>query len=893
MSQDLSQGKGRRPPPQSVEIAPRFSGSGLPQSPEVMTSHLHRQLRDERRARSQAAQEAAKECKAPPAELCQTALHLSLFFDGTNNNEPADKRFEPRSTSNVARLYHATVDHSKIASVDDGDKPPVPGTPTYFSYYCPGVGTVFPEIGENYPDDGGLKYATGGENRINWGLTRLIDALKKALSIDGLLISKTQELIEQMSTLWPVSNGQANREAAMRPEIEQLEQLLVERKQKGTKPEILALRLYVYGFSRGAAEARALCNWLHELVQRDGEYHFAGLPISIEFLGLFDTVAAVGFADSVPFAAGHMSWADGTMRLPDGDTRLPDDPGFLRRCVHLVSAHEQRASFPLDSIRRCDRLANSEIDRDGQSRYRSGSVEFVYPGMHSDVGGGYPPGDQGKAMEKQGLLMSQVTLHHMYKEAFAVGAPLQVPAEALGCHEAWRLMNEESQAEFAVDDALIARFNSWQAQAANAGRAPLETVVERETELITGWRIDRYHGGVDKTGFYKRTSADESDAAWDARVRLHQHKHDEMKQKTIRTCEQRLAGEPLQPNQTDCCGYSSSNPLSSHSVDQDIQTIGGLEEYRKIKIEKLYEPTLDRRQLEGAAKEFSRDYKGDWGPVSDEGIVSALFTTISGVVYLINEEDEAKQYHSIHDNGEIRFAELFAGPGQIARGQENLVALFDDHAHDSRAWFMNSSGAGPREPWTDYFRYRLVHFDHESNKSLTPLLTAGRVIGLAIAVGSIGLAVKRRDPRYLLGLILPTLGVPVIRGKLPMPEASGQSLPQVSAFDPLTGIAYPMMEGIDHLRAYTREPGTVLRQVAAMPPPQPLTEQTATTPELQTILKAAQAAKAVAEAKEGNPMGLVDMLAEQLNDTEQPDKSQSPDWLDMAGDMLGKKMDVS
>lgn len=126
-----------------------------------------------------------------------------------------------------------------------------------------------------------------------------------------------------------------------------------------------------------------------------------------------------------------------------------------------------------------------------------------------------------------------------------------------------------------------------------------------------------------------------------------------------------------------------------------------------------------------------------------------------------------------------------------------------------------------------------------------------------------------------------------------MPESSGQSLPQVSAFDPLTGIAYPMMEGIDHLRAYTREPGTVLRQVAAMPLPQPLTEQTATTPELQTILKAAQAAKAVAEAKEGNPMGLVDLLAEQVSEAEQPDKTQSPDWLDMAGDMLGKKMGVS
>lgn len=179
------------------------------------------------------------------------------------------------------------------------------------------------------------------------------------------------------------------------------------------KPEILALRLYVYGFSRGAAQARTFCNWLQALVTTttpDGvtEYRFAGLPISIQFLGLFDTVAAVGLADSVPFAAGHMSWADETMRLPDDDTRLPEDRRFLERCVHLVSAHEQRASFPLDSIRRCDRRADGSLIKDGQSRYRANTEEFIYPGMHSDVGGGYPPGDQGKAPKEQGLLMSQI-----------------------------------------------------------------------------------------------------------------------------------------------------------------------------------------------------------------------------------------------------------------------------------------------------------------------------------------------------------------------------------------------------------------------------------------------------------------------------------------------------
>lgn len=869
-------------------IAPSFK-NGLPDSPQAVMKNLSKRERDENRHISHTRQKLLQAGGAISSETCCQSLHLSLFFDGTNNNIYADER-APLSTSNIARLYHATVDHS------EGE-----GTQSHFRYYCPGVGTAFPEIGEHEPLPKGLIGAMGGENRINWGLTRLIDALRRVLLNTILDDSETQDLLSKMSTvmLTPelISNGRRNREQALRPLIDQLEATLLARKEQQKKPEILSLRLYVYGFSRGAAEARTFCNWLLELVRKPGansepEYRFAGLPISIEFLGIFDTVAAVGLADSFPFAAGHMSWADGTMRLPDEDTRLPEDQRFLNHCVHLVSAHEQRASFPLDSIRRRPRGEDGEPDKSQPSSYRANSIEYVYPGMHSDVGGGYPAKDQGKAMQAE-LLLSQVTLHHMYREAFTAGAPLRVPKECLNedvlAKEPGLELDPKWLRELDISPTLIERFNAWQAEAAKAGKeAPLEEIVERETELITGWRIDRYHNGLNGSSFYEnvKRQPDESEAVWDARTRLHAHKLDEKKRE--RNGEKFVScAERLQANRAlaegDCSSYSK--------FDEDIRTVGGLGEYQKLEIEKAYEPTLDNRQLQGAAAEFSRDYRGDWKPVEDDrGFLSGVIDSLSGVIYLINEEDEATQFKSIHTDGTAWYHKFFVDKGKVAPGYESLVALFDDHVHDSRAWFMNSSGFAPREVWTDYFRYRLVHFDQESNKSLTPLLTAGRVIGLAIAVGSIGLAVKRRDPRYLLGLMLPTLGVPVIRGKLPMPNS--QSLPQVSAFDPLTGIAYPMMEGIDHLRAYTREPGTVLRQVQAMPLPQPLTEQTATSPELKKIFQAAQAAKAVADAKEGNPMGLIDVVAGQLSDAEQPDKTKSPGWLDMAGDMVGNKLGI-
>ena len=50
----------------------------------------------------------------------------------------------------------------------------------------------------------------------------------------------------------------------------------------------------------------------------------------------------------------------------------------------------------------------------GNGKYPLYATEVVYPGMHSDIGGGYPPGDQGKANgEDDALLLSQIALHDM------------------------------------------------------------------------------------------------------------------------------------------------------------------------------------------------------------------------------------------------------------------------------------------------------------------------------------------------------------------------------------------------------------------------------------------------------------------------------------------------
>lgn len=53
------------------------------------------------------------------------------------------------------------------------------------------------------------------------------------------------------------------------------------------------------------------------------------------------------------------------------------------------------------------------------------------------------------------------------------------------------------------------------------------------------------------------------------------------------------------------------------------------------------------------------------------------------------------------------YAQLMADP--------NLLALFDEHIHDSRAWFMVAS-TGNREPYASYFRLRTILYNDKTNK---------------------------------------------------------------------------------------------------------------------------------------------------------------------------------
>ncbi|KEX93178.1 T6SS phospholipase effector Tle1-like catalytic domain-containing protein [Pseudomonas putida] len=669
---------------------------------------------------------------------CCHSLHISLFFDGTNNNEFNDtKKNHP---SNIAKLYHASLRGKKAE--DEG----------YFSYYMPGVGTAFPEIGELDYSANGLRFATGGEDRINWALIQVASALSIALTPNGIDDALAKKHVENMST-WnaPMMSvlGEGKRRRIMKGVLDPLEKC----KEKSRRPKVLGIKLYIYGFSRGAAEARTFVTWLSQLFDTPAgttlpEQRLIGLPVSVEFLGVLDTVASVGIAHAAPFFAGHMDWADDSQLLPDA-TKFPK---FVKCCRHFVAAFEQRSCFPLDSIR----------NEDGH--YPLNTYEVVYPGVHSDVGGGYPQNDQGKARGGTNELVSQIVLHDMFAEAFAAGAPLQVPEtvlpKCLQPSRQWRVMSPATEREFGLSETLVERFNAWRHTLPGITtdipthtkpweykpqqlRITVEETLADQLGWITGWRIGRY--------------------ADDPLQNNDSYRH-----------------QPFFTQANEVTVFDTSDQREAYEKQKKIVFADRLKTPQAATNHPgppIYEPQIDKTQLSQAAAEFKRDYKGfDRQQTSAVGTITDVL--LRDAIYLLNENDELQDHAAIKAAGERRTKQLFSD----ARGTPSkdprmalVVALFDDQIHDSRAWFMHDA-LGSREIWAGYFFYRMTYFGNDNSRDLSPVVVAGRILGVAMLAGATVYGIKRGGALGGVGGVVAGIGGATI-GYQVIDKARGVALP--------------------------------------------------------------------------------------------------------------------
>ncbi|MDO9402827.1 MAG: DUF2235 domain-containing protein [Polaromonas sp.] len=365
----------------------------------------------------------------PDSMTCAESLTIGVFFDGTNNNA---RRDEPdRAHSNIVRLFnaHPSVDgRGALKRV------------AHYSIYVPGVGTPFDANSEFRESREGKAFAKGGQARILYGLLRTMNSVFRAFHREQDLLTETDIAGKLREFTAQVEGGNTGPETPRMSREQWLQQLnadvsrqIGKARRNAPLPRIPEIYVSVFGFSRGAAEAVAFCHWLAKALDRGC---IAGMPVRIGFLGLFECVASVGLADSarravgLPMADGHFAWA--------AEVRKPL-PAEVRRVVHFMAAHEQRLNFPLTRI-----------------RASCPQSEYIYPGVHSDVGGGYGLGAQGRSPAEGGLL-SQAALLHMHKVARTAGVPLLDPLH----------MEGDLLKDYALDEDLASCWNFYMRQAAS------------------------------------------------------------------------------------------------------------------------------------------------------------------------------------------------------------------------------------------------------------------------------------------------------------------------------------------------------------------------------------------------------------------------------------------
>jgi len=419
--------------------------------------------------------------KGATALPCSIPVRIGLFFDGTNNNLARDRDGErvliggrettggneklPEdecSHSNVVRLFQAFSDNNYEKGI--------------FSYYMPGVGTRFKEIGELTESSEGKAFAKGGQARIVYALLQVINAIHIVVLRKQLFSDKEAGRIAQAYDQVTAKLDREKYDTELSAHASFFEKYLGMLKAAvlaNPKPNIPSVTLDVFGFSRGAAQAVAFCHVFDEILVSG---NIATLPAEINFLGLFDTVASVGVSASVAMttilpevlADGHFAWA-ARIKKPL--------PASVRSGRHYIAAHEQRMNFPV-------------TNQTGSANFK----EVYFPGVHSDVGGGYSPGEGGKGRGQQSAMLSQIPLAYMYKEACIEGVPFKMYEE----------LDEPIKNDFAVSLELSSAWDAY-CEGVKVERQNVVNTLRSQMAIYYYWRASRLEN-IELTEFFKSTS---------------------------------------------------------------------------------------------------------------------------------------------------------------------------------------------------------------------------------------------------------------------------------------------------------------------------------------------------------------------------------------------------
>lgn len=409
----------------------------------------------------------------------------------------------------------------------------------------------------------------------------------------------------------------------------------------------------------------------------------------------------------------------------DGHIKPKVYQNLIKRCYHFVASHEQRQCFALDSIRYPD------------GSYPVNAVEVIYPGMHSDVGGGYPINDQGKARDDGGEILSQIVLHDLYVAAIESGAPLAIHPDYLLTESknnySYRVMSFQSINEFAITKELAIRFNAWRKTISGATVIPtknnqiytplrfkfssIEDAIEEQMGWMTAWRIARYASerqdpmNLSNQPFFQASTYPDGVQVppWDKQF----------------------------PEKAEY--YINEAKYLHEKKLKNIQHIREIEKTRHSDdwippLEFIGEPLFDEKNGRGQLWEASCEFKMDYDNVPSVDYFNVtkkimlyrnIDRTARKATYLILghepdiEYDRLKQLATLIYEDTIKpvLDKKYNDPRvkNVFSTIEQVISLYDNQIHDSRAWFMHTE-IGMSEMLGDYFLFRMIYFGHTWNK---------------------------------------------------------------------------------------------------------------------------------------------------------------------------------
>jgi hypothetical protein len=273
-------------------------------------------------------------------------FRVGVFFDGTGNSKE-----EKATYSNVAKLHELYEVRNEDAFVSD-------------KIYITGLGTAKVNDGgymQVANEDGSTDYYGGHKDE---GVASLA-----------------------------AGDGGAKR---VYDTIDRVCELLDAHPKGERKKQFRTREIDLFGFSRGAAEARDFVNTFYwEKVKEFKNYS----DVRFNFIGIFDTVGSFGiagndidmkprreYADEVGEGDGFTSGAVANTLWGSDDLDHQDDKKYepfnfhlggaqAHTIIHLTAKNELRHNFPL-------------FDARGAAR------EYSCVGVHSDIGGGYGSGEE-------------------------------------------------------------------------------------------------------------------------------------------------------------------------------------------------------------------------------------------------------------------------------------------------------------------------------------------------------------------------------------------------------------------------------------------------------------------------------------------------------------------